>query len=190
MDFGLARRERRGEEQLTHSGTVVGTPAYMSPEQIGGDPRRMGPASDVYSLGVIMYQMLAGQLPFRGSVGEVMSKILTETPAAPSELREGVDPHLEYICLRAMAKGPEDRYPSAGQLAAVLRDYLLGKTPTELDSDAITPPAGSDPLAGDFFDELVGHEQSRATLQSPLPEPILAEPVTGGPPPVPREGIR
>src|SRR5205823_2697171 len=86
MDFGLALRMDH-DVRLTHQGSVLGTPAYMSPEQVEGDIDVVGPASDQYSLGVILYELLTGQVPFQGSMGQVMTKILTEAPRPPSSLR-------------------------------------------------------------------------------------------------------
>ena len=99
-----ANGRREGDASLTHSGMILGSPAYMSPEQIEGDPDSVGPASDQYSLGVVLYEMLTGQLPFRGSVMNVLAQIITKDPTPPSELRPGLDPRIEAICLRMMAK--------------------------------------------------------------------------------------
>src|SRR5262249_27843258 len=121
MDFGLARRDNKDETQLTQSGAVLGTPAYMPPEQALGDRKSIGPCSDIYSLGVILYQILAGRVPFEGTLGSIMAQIATVQPAAPSTVRAGVDRRLEAICLKAMAKKPADRYATMGELAAALK---------------------------------------------------------------------
>ncbi|HUG90628.1 MAG TPA: serine/threonine-protein kinase [Planctomycetaceae bacterium] len=134
-DFGLARRDRPGEAQLTQSGTILGTPAYMSPEQVEGDPDRIGPPADVYSLGVMFYELLTGQRPFQGSVASIFSQVLRDEPRRPGELRPGLDPRLEAICLKAMRKSPADRY-RMGELAAALADYL--------DSTGQTVPGAKD----------------------------------------------
>jgi formylglycine-generating enzyme required for sulfatase activity len=124
VDFGLAHCDNPEQARLTRSGEVMGTPAYMAPEQIRGDLREIGPACDIYALGVILYELLTGRLPFHGSGLAVAGQILTETPLPPSRHRPGLDPRTEAICLRAMAKQAEDRYTSMAELAADLTDYL------------------------------------------------------------------
>ncbi len=128
MDFGLARRARPGDVRLTQDGACMGTPAYMPPEQVKGEIDVMGPASDIYSLGVILYELLAGRLPFSGDVMAVLAQVVMEEPPPPSRFCPELDPELEAICLKAMAKKIEDRYPSMAQLAAALLAYLRGNT--------------------------------------------------------------
>ncbi|MBT4867255.1 MAG: protein kinase [Planctomycetaceae bacterium] len=125
MDFGLARRLfKEGEDRLTHSGALVGSPAYMSPEQVDGNPAGITSLSDIYSLGVVLYELLTGVRPFRGYVGAVMGKILHEQPQPPSELRADVDAKLESICLQMMAKDPQKRYASMDKVAHALASYV------------------------------------------------------------------
>jgi hypothetical protein len=130
LDFGLARRVRPGGRRLTQSGQPVGTPAYMSPEQAAGAVRAMGPGCDVYALGVILYQLLTGRLPFEGSVTEVLGQIVARQPDPPSSHRPGLDPRLDAVCLKAMSKEVADRYPSMRDLGAALADYLRRDPPS------------------------------------------------------------
>jgi WD40 repeat protein/serine/threonine protein kinase len=127
MDFGLAwltDAGRPGEERLTQTGLALGTPAYMSPEQVKGARDSVGASCDIYSLGVILFELLTGKLPFQGSVRTVLANVLTEEPVSPSTIRAGIDPELEGICLKAMAKSPDNRYASMSELADALARYL------------------------------------------------------------------
>jgi serine/threonine protein kinase/HEAT repeat protein len=131
MDFGLARRLGRADERLTQSGSLLGTPAYMAPEQVEGRVHEMGPPTDVYALGVILYELLTGRRPFEGSMGAVLGQIVIQPPAPPSTLRPGLDSRLEAACLRALAKRPGDRFASMDQLATALDVYLQAATVPE-----------------------------------------------------------
>ena len=121
-DFGLARIG--GTAQGTLVGAVFGTPLYMSPEQARGEVDQVGPLSDVYALGVILYRMLTGDVPFKGSVYEVLLQHCDAAPVAPSVARRGLDPRLDRLCLKALAKKPADRYPSSKAFADALGDYV------------------------------------------------------------------
>jgi len=123
-DFGLAARMDEANVRLTQSGQLVGTPAYMSPEQASGESENVGPSSDVYSLGVILYQLLTSRLPFDGSVVKVIYKIISEDPEPPAKYRPDVDPRLQGLCLSMMAKSIEDRPPSMQAVADALGDFL------------------------------------------------------------------
>jgi predicted Ser/Thr protein kinase len=126
MDFGLAHRAQE-DVRLTKAGSLLGTPAYMSPEQVNGDIKAMGPGCDIYSLGVIVYELLTGRLPFRGPMTAVLGQILTKEPPSPRSVRPDLDPALEAVCQRAMAKKPADRYGSMREMAAALTSYMKGE---------------------------------------------------------------
>jgi tRNA A-37 threonylcarbamoyl transferase component Bud32 len=123
MDVGLAKREA-GEVTMTLDGQVLGTPAYMSPEQARGESHRVDGRSDIYSLGVILYQLLAGELPFRGNSRMLLHQVLHDEPRPPRSLNDRIPRDLETVCLKAMAKEPSRRYPSARDLAEDLGRFL------------------------------------------------------------------
>jgi tetratricopeptide (TPR) repeat protein/tRNA A-37 threonylcarbamoyl transferase component Bud32 len=125
MDFGLAKR-KAGEITITLEGHVLGTPAYMSPEQIRHSHAVDG-RSDVYSLGVILYEVLTGELPFRGTTQMVLQQVLLDEPRPPRRLNDKIPRDLETIMLKCLAKEPTRRYRTAGELAADLRRWLAGE---------------------------------------------------------------
>jgi tRNA A-37 threonylcarbamoyl transferase component Bud32 len=122
-DFGLARIQRT-EEKLTHDGVLMGTPAYMAPEQADAAFGAVGPASDQYSLGAVLYEMLCGGTPFEGPAAVVIFNLLNSDPEPPRRRNPGVPPDLETICLKAMARRPADRYADCQDLAEDLRRWL------------------------------------------------------------------
>jgi serine/threonine protein kinase len=123
MDFGLAGWLGQETGRMTHDGAVMGTPAYMAPEQAKGDIRRVGPAADQYSAGVVLYELLTGHTPFEGPVQVLIFNAINTPPSPPSEWRPDLDPRLEEICLKALAKKPEERYASCRDFADALRAW-------------------------------------------------------------------
>jgi serine/threonine protein kinase len=129
-DFGLAKLI--GELQLdvghTAQGVVLGTPSYMSPEQARGQVDRLGPATDVYGLGAILYELLAGRRPFQGgTIMETLTQVMEHPPEPPSRWRPGLPHDLDAICLKCLAKAPERRYSTAAALAEDLERFLVGR---------------------------------------------------------------
>lgn len=123
-DFGLAKRVD-DDAGHTNTGTVLGTPSYMSPEQASGRVRELGPATDIYALGVMLYEMLVGRVPFRGENAiEVIRQVIEVDPVPPRQLEPRVPLDVETICLKCLEKQPERRYLSAEELADDLHRFL------------------------------------------------------------------
>lgn len=122
-DFGIAL-QTDALADLTHEGDIVGTPAYMAPEQAAGRKSEIGRLSDVYSLGALLYELLCGRPPFQGSLTSIIHQAVHNDPPPPHHFRPGIPRDLVTICQKAMAKEPSRRYPSAGALAEDLQRYL------------------------------------------------------------------
>lgn len=145
-DFGVARLD---SSTLTQTGSMIGTPSYMSPEQFCGE--LIDGRSDVFSAGILLYQLLTGERPFSGSATMVMQQILNQTPVAPSTLNLSLDPALDSVIARALAKRPTDRYPSAqaflDELEALLGTATGTWTNAEIDDDRTVLMRPNPPLA-------------------------------------------
>ncbi|MGH7155500.1 MAG: serine/threonine-protein kinase, partial [Acetobacteraceae bacterium] len=147
-DFGIARIE---SSSMTQAGTVLGTPAYMSPEQFMGQV--VDARTDLYSAGVLLYQLLTGERPFEGSMTAIMHKVLNTEPPLPSQLAVTAPPLLDAVVQRAMAKRPDDRFSSADAFAEAITAAL----------DAPATPAPPPEPPGD----------TEATLVMPSPRPAV-----------------
>jgi serine/threonine protein kinase len=180
-DFGLARQVDQ-VNPLTATGQAVGTPAHMAPEQVRGEPGALGPTTDVYSLGTILYELLAGRRPFHAESHFQLTEQIVHQPATPpSRGQPGISPDLDRICLKCLAKAPADRYPTAAALADDL-GHFLAQPPAEQPRAA--PPVPSRRrrlawlLAGAAALALValavwlsGHGRSEDSSQEPAPLP-------------------
>ncbi|MDR0520658.1 MAG: serine/threonine protein kinase [Planctomycetaceae bacterium] len=152
MDWGLAKplnqsgedsyvsiihSTRQSRPELTMVGAIVGTPAFMSPEQANADDHVVGPLSDIFSLGAVLYYLLTGQTPFSGrSTQEVLAKVREAVVVPPSSIKSNVPHELEAVCLKAMAKLPHNRYQGAAELAEDLCCWLDGK-PISAEKDTV-----------------------------------------------------
>ncbi len=127
VDFGLAKCID-SSATVTSTGIIIGTPSYMSPEQAIGNNALVGPSTDIYSLGAILYEALVGRPPFKGaSPIETLAQVRTAEPAKPSMLRPGLPKDLETICLKCLEKSAKDRYPSASDLLEDLHLFKDGR---------------------------------------------------------------
>ena len=137
-DFGVARVTETGGDQaeLTRAGAVIGTPSYMSPEQIQG--ATLDRRTDIFSAGIVFYQFLTGQKPFEGTQWALAKKIIQDDPVWPSKLAQ-VPPEIDRVVARALAKEPEHRYQSARKFADALKRILEGKPPE--DPNEVQPPS-------------------------------------------------
>jgi serine/threonine-protein kinase len=166
-DFGIARIE---SSTMTQAGTVLGTPAYMSPEQFRGEPVDL--RTDLYSAGVVLYQLLTGDRPFEGTFSAIMHKALNVEPPKPSEISVSVSPALDAVVARAMAKRPQARFASAAEFRAALAEAVRSA-----EHDPLTAIAGADQDA-----TVIGKATpKRPAAPAPQPAPTAPERKRGAP---------
>jgi serine/threonine-protein kinase len=161
-------------------GTMVGTPSCMSPEQVAGQP--VGPRSDLFAVGLILYQFLTGERPFRGQgLFAIQQKIMYEQPAPPSLLNPLLSPMFDRIVLRALAKRPEERYPNARSMREDLKRALAGEDVALHDTLPFEVPPASRATAGAHDDP----DATRIESAAPEPDPDATRevPFTGRPAP-------
>ena len=127
MDFGVAKRDA-GDVTMTQEGQILGTPVYMSPEQASGQGHDVDGRCDIFSLGVVLYQLLTGELPFRGNKHMVLHQVMREEPMPPRSLNDRIPWDIQTICLKAMEKSPTARYQTAGEFRDDLIRFTKGMT--------------------------------------------------------------
>src|SRR5215217_8585115 len=166
-DFGIARAEQAGSSQMTEAGSIIGTAQYLSPEQARGAP--VDQTSDLYSVGIVLYELLTGTVPFNGDTPvEIAMKHLSQTPQPPSAKRHDVPPDLDKVVLRALAKDPADRYRSAEEMDADL-DRVgrgLGVAPETAEA-ATTVLAGAGATSAGTAATIVRNAQTAPTRYEP-----------------------
>ncbi|MDI1442472.1 serine/threonine-protein kinase [Polyangium sp. 6x1] len=124
LDFGISKRMAEESQSLTASGALLGSPLYMSPEQVS-DAKAVGPRSDIWAMGVVLYQLTTGRVPFQGEwIGQVVHAIMLHEPTLPSQIRPELPGELDVIVGRCLRKNPEERYATMGEFAAALRSLL------------------------------------------------------------------
>ncbi len=210
MDFGLAgwavqevsNSSAAEAMRLTRAGAVMGTPAYMAPEQAAGLSDQASPETDLYSAGVVLFELLTGQLPFGGATLIALFYNIAHTlPEPPSHLRPEIPEELDRICLKAMAKQPEERYRSAEEFAADLEAWLVASG-SSAESVLDVLPVGEEPIARTIMEAVPAEllkppppkpksrqSTSRASTTRPAPAPrpaparpapVEASPARGG----------
>jgi serine/threonine-protein kinase len=180
-DFGIARA---GTSQMTEAGSIVGTAQYLSPEQARGT--NVDQRSDVYSLGIVLYELLTGTVPFNGDTPvEIAMKHLSSVPEPPSAKRPEIPRDLDLIVMRALAKDPDDRYQSAEEMDADLERFLRGSAVSPVTEEAATqilrlPAADDQPYAATAATMIAPPRGGRTGVLPPAPPPVyydLDEPI-------------
>ena len=180
-DFGIARIE---SSSMTQAGTVMGTPAYMSPEQFMG--QTVDARTDIYSCGVLLYQLLTGERPFEGGMTAIMHKALNTEPPKPSELSVTAPSALDAVVARAMAKRPEGRWPNAEAFAAAIRQAMASPAaaPAEADAEAtmVAAPArpGPQPQPAPARDSGAASPARKSAPMVPIAAGVVALAALGG----------
>ena len=170
VDFGLALSESSASQSPGGRGQIAGTLKYMAPEQARGEGHRIDGRTDIYALGVVLYEMLSGQVPFSGpTVAELLQAVLSDEPRPPRQFVRGLPRELERICLKAMAKQIADRYTTAGDLVQGLR-RVLRQNQDPLPSASSGSTAKDKPATREATRILIAddHELSRFKLQNDL----------------------
>ncbi len=166
-DFGLAKRIG-GSDVHTQPGAILGSPIYMSPEQASGALEKVGPATDIYALGVILYELLTGRPPFRGaSLLETIEQVREHDAVPPRSLQPRVPRDLEIVCLKCLEKSPQRRYASAAELAEDLNRFLHGD-PVEAQSATLLDQVART-ISHHSFDERFRGFADRLLLFAPAP---------------------
>ncbi|MEZ6057319.1 MAG: SUMF1/EgtB/PvdO family nonheme iron enzyme [Planctomycetaceae bacterium] len=148
-DFGLARRIGEADEsRITQQGAILGTPAYMSPEQVDGQWENIGPHSDIYALGAMAYELLAGKLPFLGSIASILGQIARDRPAPIRKHRADVAPELEDLALQMLEKLPSNRPSSMSEVAERLERWMKNNSPEAVHQQKIESKAVDKLTAG------------------------------------------
>ncbi|OGR78016.1 MAG: hypothetical protein A2X32_07770 [Elusimicrobia bacterium GWC2_64_44] len=184
-DFGIARLT---ESSKTATGTVLGTPYYMSPEQIAG--KKVDGRADLFSLGVTLYEMLTGERPWKGgeSIGTLLFQITSDPYPDPMVIRKDLPTGILAVIDKALKKNPEERFQSGGEMAAALRDVLAGKTP-QLNTPAApaaAPAAAPKPAAAPAPAAAPKPAPAPAAATTPAPKPAPAPAAASTPAPAPK----
>ncbi|WP_338846453.1 serine/threonine-protein kinase [Massilia sp. W12] len=179
-DFGIARLE---SSDLTQVGAIIGTPAYMSPEQVTGSP--VDARSDLFSCGVILYQLLTGERPFTGNHTSIMYKVLNEMPPPVTALHAGLPPVWDAVVKKAIAKNPDHRFQSAQEFAAAIKIAASGRLPEADDDKTVLHNPVAAQLSAEMptqtFPARQAHTPSATPAPAPAPAAAAAPPANAAP---------